>query len=97
MPSMADCQEIIDNCTFEWLIFNGIEGAKVTGKNGNSIFIPGAGYRWGALPHYRQCAYWSAEQSADYAYMAYQMLLNETQKKVGDAARCVGQLIRPVK
>ena len=97
MPSTVDCLAIIDDCTFEWLIFNGVEGAKVTGKNGNSIFIPGAGYRWADMPRYRQCVYWTSEQSADYAHRAYQMLLDDTQHKVNEAARCIGLLIRPVK
>ena len=43
MPSKADIQELKDKCTWE---FEG-SGYKVTGPNGNSIFLPAAGYRFG--------------------------------------------------
>ena len=43
MPSTEQFQELIDNCTWE---FTG-SGYKVTGPNGNSIFLPAAGYRFG--------------------------------------------------
>lgn len=43
MPSNEEVQELIDNCKWE---FTGT-GYKVTGSNGNSIFLPAAGYRYG--------------------------------------------------
>ena len=33
-----------NNCTWDWTTQNGVNGYKVTGSNGNSIFLPAAGY-----------------------------------------------------
>ena len=44
MPTKAEIQELIDNTTNEWTQVNGVNGRKFTGSNGNSIFIPAAGY-----------------------------------------------------
>lgn len=43
MPTKAEFQELIDKCTWEWTQLNGINGYRVTGTNGNSIFLPAAG------------------------------------------------------
>ena len=43
MPTTKQIQELIDKCTWE---FEGT-GYRVTGPNGNSIFLPAAGYRYG--------------------------------------------------
>ena len=47
MPTEAEFQELINNCTWTWTTHNGHKGYKVTGPNGNSIFLPAAGYRLG--------------------------------------------------
>ena len=47
MPTIAECQELIDKCTWKWTTYNGANGYKLTGPNGNSIFLPAAGYRNG--------------------------------------------------
>ena len=46
MPTIEEFQELKDNCTSEWTTLNGVKGRKFTSKiNGNSIFLPAAGYR----------------------------------------------------
>ncbi|MDY6035854.1 MAG: hypothetical protein SPI67_00035 [Paludibacteraceae bacterium] len=45
MPTDAEWQELRDNCTWTWKTLNGINGFEVKGPNGNSIFLPAAGYR----------------------------------------------------
>ena len=45
MPTKAEQDELRKNCTWEWTILNGVYGYQVTGPNGNSIFLPAAGYR----------------------------------------------------
>ncbi len=47
LPSAVELQELKNNCTFTDSTVNDIPGYKVTGVNGNSIFIPKAGYRNG--------------------------------------------------
>lgn len=44
MPTIAECTELINECTWTWTIQNGVSGRLVTGPNGNSIFIPASGY-----------------------------------------------------
>ena len=48
MPDSYEWWELIDECKWEWVKVNGVEGNKVTGPNGNSIFLPAAGRRGGS-------------------------------------------------
>lgn len=46
MPTDAELTELCEQCTWTWISQNGVNGYKVTSKsNGNSIFLPVAGYR----------------------------------------------------
>lgn len=45
MPTKSDAQELINQCTWEWKQFSGINGYVVTGPNGNSIFLPASGVK----------------------------------------------------
>ena len=42
-PTYAEMKELDEKCTWIWTTENGINGYKVTGPNGNSIFLPAAG------------------------------------------------------
>ena len=47
MPSYEQNKELIDNCTYEWTIVNGVRGQKFISRiNGESIFLPAAGFQW---------------------------------------------------
>lgn len=62
MPTDYEQEELKSKCTWTWTSQNGAEGYKVTGPNGNSIFLPAAGYRYdsslGNVGSYGY--YWSA-------------------------------------
>ena len=46
MPTQAEYDELINNCTWTRTTQSGVNGYSVTSKtNGNSIFLPAAGYR----------------------------------------------------
>ncbi len=63
LPTKDEIDELISNkCKWEWTTLNGHRGYKVTGPNGNSIFLPAAGYRYGASRDYdgEYGNYWSA-------------------------------------
>ena len=47
MPTRDQLQELIDKCTWTWTTDHGIDGYKVAGTNGKSIFLPAAGFRHG--------------------------------------------------
>ena len=65
MPTQAEWQELIDNCTWTRTTQNGIDGYKVTsnkaGYTDKFIFLPGAGYRRDSdLDHVGTGRYWSS-------------------------------------
>ena len=76
MPTKAEQDELHNNCTWTWTTQNGVNGYKVTGPNGNSIFLPAAGCMGGGtLYHAGSCGYyWSSSLDtvgpylADYVY-----------------------------
>lgn len=47
MPSAYEMLELYNECTWQWMYFKGVAGVKITGPNGNAIFIPAAGAREG--------------------------------------------------
>ena len=62
MPTSGQWQEIIDNASIEWTFYNEVGGQRITGPNGNSIFLPAAGmYEGGNLLNLQiGCDYWTA-------------------------------------
>ncbi|WP_455162335.1 hypothetical protein [Tannerella forsythia] len=46
MPTKEEIRELLDHCTWNWTTQDGVNGCEVKGPNGNSIFLPAAGYRW---------------------------------------------------
>ena len=45
MPTQAEWQELYQNTTHTWTTQNGVNGRLFTAPNGNSLFLPAAGYR----------------------------------------------------
>ena len=48
IPTQSEFEELIKKSKWEWTIQNGKRGYTVIGPNGNSIFLPAAGYRDGS-------------------------------------------------
>jgi len=48
IPTRAEWQELLNNTTVTWTMQNGIYGRKFTSTNGNSLFLPAAGSRYGS-------------------------------------------------
>ncbi len=44
MPTKTEMLELVEKCSWEWTQLSGVNGFKVTGTNGNSIFLPANGY-----------------------------------------------------
>ncbi|MCD8303544.1 MAG: hypothetical protein LUC86_01770, partial [Prevotellaceae bacterium] len=53
LPTADEIDELIDKCDWEWTTRGGHAGYKVTGPNGNSIFLPAAGWRYGTSLYIR--------------------------------------------
>ena len=69
LPTKEEFQELIDNCKWKWTKKKRVWGYKATSKkNGNSIFLPAAGYRDGTdmliVDSYGY--YWSSSARDDY-------------------------------
>lgn len=47
IPTHSEIFELYNNCSWTWITTNGVSGVRITGRNGNSIFIPASGF---ALP-----------------------------------------------
>lgn len=45
LPTATDFEELFSMCKSEWTTEDGVAGYKLTGPNGNSIFLPAAGSR----------------------------------------------------
>lgn len=61
MPTNEEIDELVDNCTWTWISQNGVNGYKVSSKvNGNSIFLPAAGYKAGNSVYTTNGLYWSS-------------------------------------
>ena len=97
MPTLDEIQELIDDCVWEWSWMYGINGYKVTGPNGNSIFFPTAGFRSGMSLYDVGiiCSYWSAMPciNGDFSYVLY---FNSGSYAQSYDARCRGFTVRPV-
>lgn len=64
IPTHAEWDELMENCTWEGTTQNGVVGIKITATNGNSIFLPAAG-QITQTTHLNKditCFYWSSRQ-----------------------------------
>lgn len=99
LPTKAEFQELIDNCTWEWSTRNGHSGYKVTSKkNGNSIFLPAAGWRYGTSSRDQGSGgdYWSATPDESSAGNAYSLGFDEGLRRTFLDRRYGGFSVRPV-
>jgi hypothetical protein len=103
MPTNEEQNELREKCTWTWTSQGGRNGYKVTSKaNGNSIFLPAAGFREktslygvGSLGEY-----WSSSLDVDYPNRAYYIEFDEKDYRntppYYSNPRYIGLLVRPV-
>ena len=100
MPTDAEFEELCDEtkCDWTWTSQGGHEGYKVTGPNGNSIFLPAAGWRDGTgrigVGGYGH--YWSSTLSSSSSYDACGLSFGSGGHDTYDLYRSFGQSVRPV-
>ena len=99
LPTKAEFQELIDKCTWTWTTQGGHNGYKVTGKNGKSIFLPAAGYRYDttlkAVGEIGSC--WSSTPYESNTISAYYLFFNPYRDYYVDwLYRYFGRSVRPV-
>ena len=98
LPTKAEMQDLKDRCTWIWTTYKGVPGYKVTGPNGNSIFLPAAGYRSGAEINLRggYGYYCSGTRYESNPYFAYRLYFSSSGHGVGYGCREDGHTVRPV-
>ena len=101
MPTLAELYELRNSCTWTWTTQNGVNGCKVTGPNGNSIFLPAAGFRngTGVLNRGSNGYYWSSSLYSDNSNSAYNLHFYCSYYDYYGCSynsRCNGLSVRPV-
>lgn len=103
MPTREELDELRNECTWTWTTQNGVKGHKVTGPNGNSIFLPAAGYRDGGSLIYAgsESYYWSSslyyEDNLSYAcFYAYYLIFDSGDVDLYYDGRYYGRSVRAV-
>ena len=102
MPSLGQFEELINSSytTTTWTTQNGVYGRKITSKkNGNSIFLPAAGYRYISSLNYDGSYgdYWSRSLHSDSPGSAWRLLFYSSYIGTSnDYGRCSGRSVRPV-
>ena len=94
MPTIEEWTELQTQCAWEWTIMNGIYGRKVTGPNGNRIFLPAAGdqyYDVGSAGRY-----WSSSLLLSTPYAAKRLFFSSGGVTGENGVRFLLQSIRPV-
>lgn len=103
MPTRLQMKELMDECTLEWTVLNGVVGVNVFGPNGNFIFMPAAGcriyYRNSILGVGEKGAYWSASPYGNNRsrYMVFANGVNRDYWKIQSDNRGYAISIRAVK
>ena len=99
LPTKAEQDELREQCTWEEAVVYGIRCTKVTGPNGNSIFLPKAGYSYdGMLANAGGCGYYwsSSPYTTDTNYACCLYFDSEYEDWFYYYYRCCGLSIRPV-
>ena len=77
MPTLNEINELRNNCTWKWITQNGMNGRLVIGPNGNSIFLPATGNRYGTDLFNRGFIglFWSATLNENFINGAYELCI----------------------
>ena len=100
MPTQEQFQELYYECTWTWVSLNGNVGYKVEGTNGNTLFLPAAGYRYGSSLDCdgSRSYYWSSSlDSDDPGRGLYLFFYSENVDPYSWYDRCSGFSVRPVR
>ena len=98
MPTEAEFEELCNKCDWTWTSQGGHKGYKVTGPNGNSIFLPAAGWRGGTGSSRvgERGEYWSSTLSSSFSDCALELGSNGSNHYTDFSHRRFGQSVRPV-
>lgn len=91
IPTEKEFAELLEKCKWEWKK----NGYQVTGPNGQSIFLPAAGF---AGNNTSGCGcYWTSSLCPDFPCYAYAIMFDDSFIGWNNASRYLGYSIRPVR
>ena len=101
MPTKEEIRELLDHCTWNWTTQDGVNGCEVKGPNGNSIFLPAAGYHSTYSNSFHESygksgMYWSSSLSDGNNNNASVLTFGSKKKLCVNNPRHIGASIRPV-
>ncbi len=103
MPNSKECDELVNECRWTWSIFNGVNGYKVTGKNGNWIFLPAAAgssdtssYLVGSIGYYWSSAVYESLSIYGLSIYACRLYFDSDRRSTDYDCRNNGRTVRPV-
>ena len=102
MPTSAEIEALVSNCTTMWITTNGVNGRLVTGTGdyaNRSIFLPAAGFGSGSSFYDpgSQGDFWASTPIPDFSYNAWRLYFNSSSFRQSDYSRYLGQPVRPVR
>lgn len=99
IPTLDEWVELQTKCIWQWGYMNGVRGYKVTAPNGNSIFLPAAGYYYGSQGYMNKGVageYWTNTMRIENPKNAVNIRITVNENKFYESSRCCGLSIRPV-
>lgn len=99
LPTVDEINELMENCTFSWVEQNGVNGMSVKAANGNTIFLPAAGFfdeaSVSSAGFYG--TYWTGSPYDSWNYQASCLDFGSTGQGQYANYRFEGRVVRPVK
>ena len=102
MPTKEEWQELLDNTTHTWTTQNGVNGRRFTASNGNSLFLPAAGFSGGGGLSYLSYVgntglYWSSSLNTGYPGSMWSFYFNPDDYNLTFSYRYYVQSVRLVR
>lgn len=98
MPTVEELEELYSRCGWKRSTKGNHDGYVVTGPNGNSIFLPAAGYRYDArsVDLGESGSYWSSTLSSSNSRDAQDLYFSRGYLVISSGYRWSGRSVRPV-
>lgn len=102
MPTKEDFDELLGNTSNQWVTnYNGtgVNGYVFTASNGNTLFLPAAGWRYDTSLNYAGSGgyYWSSSLNSDGPLGACRLYFDSGLVRVDNDYRNEGRTVRPVR
>lgn len=104
IPTKDQADELVRECTWTWMKYNGANGFAVTGPNGKSLFMPAAGLLYTGLDNVNEFLsvgslawYWTSDLDKDDSASAYSISFFQKKAEVQTQVRPNGVSVRPVR